>query len=435
MREVLCQDPAAPSLDRVDVVQPVLFTVMVSLAEVLAGYGIVPDAVVGHSQGEIAAAYVAGALSLADAAKVVVLRSAALAHLAGGGAMASVLAPADEVYARLQRWNGVLSVAAVNGPSQTVISGEVVAVGQFIASCERDGVQVRPVAVDYASHCSQVEGLRGQLLEELAGVAPQPSRVALYSTVESALSGDPLDTTTMDAGYWYANLREPVRFYDVVAGLLAAGEHTFVELSAHPVLAPAIIDTLFAAGGRSHSVVITTLHRDRPEPDALASALAGLHTDGHSPSWPALYPHATTVALPTYPFEHRRYWLTPTTPITGVSDPAEGVLWKAVDEGALDTVAKTLRLNDVASLSPVVDALRQWRKDLGDRSKANELRYRIGWQTITPKTFAADPAEMAGCRICRASRQRRVDRRSVSTTTPTTSTYSPLIHVMSTEGS
>ena len=115
----------------------------------------------------------------------------------------------------------------------------------------------------------------------------------------------------MGADYWYRNLREPVRFYDSVVGLLAAGEHTFVELSPHPVLAPAITDTLAQAAGRTHSAVITTLHRDHPDQDSLATALAQLHSHGHSPSWSALYPHARAVELPTYPFEHRRYWLTP----------------------------------------------------------------------------------------------------------------------------
>ena len=133
-------------------------------------------------------------------------------------------------------------------------------------------------------------------------------------------------------------------------------------------------------------MVIPTLHRDRPDLDSVAAALGRLHVYGHSPSWRSLYPRAHTVGLPTYPFEHRRYWLAPAA-AADVSDPAEGVLWKAVDEGALDTVAKTLRLSDTVSLSSVVDALRQWRKDLGDRSKVNKLRYRIGWLTIVPRTF------------------------------------------------
>jgi mycoketide-CoA synthase len=311
VREVLFEDPAAPALDRVDVVQPVLFTMMVSLAEVLRHYGVVPDAVIGHSQGEIAAAYIAGVLSLPEAAKVVALRSQALSALGGTGGMASVLLGADDLQPRLQPWGEALSIAAINGPSHTIVSGDPAALDEFTAACEHDGIQVRRIAVDYASHSAQVEEVRELLLAELAGLTPAPARVPLYSTVGEALSAGPLDTTTMDADYWYRNLREPVRFHDRVVERLAAGEHLFVELSPHPVLAPALTDALAQAAGRTQSAVITTLHRDRPEQDSLAGTLAQLHTHGHSPSWPALYPHARTVGLPTYPFEHRRYWVNP----------------------------------------------------------------------------------------------------------------------------
>ena len=312
VRDVLCQDPASPALDRVDVVQPVLFTMMVSLAEVLGRYGIVPDAVIGHSQGEIAAAYIAGVLPLPEAAKVVARRSQALSALCGAGGMASVLLDAEQLHPRLRPWGEALSIAAINGPSHTIISGDPAALEQFTAACDRDGIHIRPIAVDYASHSAQVEPARERLLAELADLTPAAARIPLYSTVGNALSADPFDTTTMDADYWYRNLREPVRFHDRVVERLAVGECTFVELSPHPVLAPAITDTLAQAAGRTRSAVIITLHRDRPDQDSLATALAQLHNHGHSPSWSALYPHARTVALPTYPFEHRSYWLHPT---------------------------------------------------------------------------------------------------------------------------
>jgi acyl transferase domain-containing protein/acyl-CoA synthetase (AMP-forming)/AMP-acid ligase II/NADPH-dependent curcumin reductase CurA/acyl carrier protein/NADP-dependent 3-hydroxy acid dehydrogenase YdfG len=349
VREVLCQDPGAPALDRVDVVQPVLFTMMVALAEVLRHYGIVPDAVIGHSQGEIAAACIAGALSLPEAAKVVARRSQALSALGGTGAMASVLLGADELRPRLRAWTETLSIATINGPSHTIISGDPAALEQFSAACERDGIHIRSIAVDYASHSAHVEPLRERLLAELADLTPMPSSIPLYSTVGQALSAEPLDTTTMDADYWYRNLREPVRFHDRVVERLAAGEHTFVELSPHPVLAPAITDTLTQATGRTQSAVIATLHRDHPDPDNLATALAHLHNHGHSPSWSALYPHARTIELPTYPFEHRRYWLNPasTGDASGLGqDPAEHPLLGAVvDLADQDQVVLTGRLS------------------------------------------------------------------------------------------
>ena len=180
---VLLQDPAAPALDRVDVVQPVLFAMMVSLAEVLSRYGIVPDAVIGHSQGEIAAAYIAGVLPLPEAAKVVALRSQALSDLRGGGGMASVLLDAEQLQPRLQPWSEALSIAAINGPSHTVVSGDPAALEEFTAACDRDGIHVRPIAVDYASHSAQVEPLRERLLAGLADLTPAPARIPLYSTV------------------------------------------------------------------------------------------------------------------------------------------------------------------------------------------------------------------------------------------------------------
>ncbi len=314
IRNVLHRDPAAPPLDRVDVTQPALFAVMVALAHTLAGHGITPDAVIGHSQGEIAAAHIAGALSLNDAAKIVALRSHALAHLSGTGAMASVLLPTEDLNPRLAPWSPQLSIAATNGPTHTIVSGDAVAVGQFVEACQGEGLQAGLIAAGCAGHSAQVEPLREQLLAELAGLAPGPARIPLYSTVASARSGDPLDTTTMNAQYWYANLREPVHFHDTVHELLNAGPHTFVELSPHPVLAPALTDTLAGLSGRTCSAVIPTLHRYRPDLDALGAALGRLHVNGHSPSWRSLYPHANTVGLPTYPFEHRRYWLDPAAP-------------------------------------------------------------------------------------------------------------------------
>ncbi|WP_319436472.1 fatty-acid--AMP ligase [Mycobacterium sp. RTGN5] len=336
VREVLRQEPSAPSLDRVDVVQPVLFTMMVSLAEVLASYGIVPDAVIGHSQGEIAAAYIAGALSLPEAAAVVARRSQALSALRGTGGMASVLLAAERVEPLLQPWGDALSIAAVNGPSHTIVSGDPAALEEFSAACDRDGIHFRRIAVDYASHSAQVESARARLLDELADLKPTASAIPLYSTVGEALDTDPLDTTTMTAEYWYRNLREPVRFHDRVLQRLAAGQTTFVELSPHPVLAPAITDTVAQSTGSTQSTgsaqsaVVITLHRDRPDRDSLATALAQLHAHGHSPTWAALYPGARSVELPTYAFQHRRYWMTPTPTASVVSSPAEGALWKAL---------------------------------------------------------------------------------------------------------
>jgi acyl transferase domain-containing protein/acyl-CoA synthetase (AMP-forming)/AMP-acid ligase II/aryl carrier-like protein len=361
VRDVLRQEPSAPVLDRVDVVQPVLFTMMVSLAEVLAGYGIIPDAVIGHSQGEIAAAYIAGALSLPDAVTVVARRSQALSALRGTGGMASVLLAAEHVKPLLQPFGDALSIAAVNGPSHTIISGDPAALAEFSAACEREGIHFRSIAVDYASHCAQVEPARERLLADLADLKPTASNIPLYSTVGEAVGTDPLDTTTMTAEYWYRNLREPVQFHDRVAQRLAAGPTTFVELSPHPVLAPAISDTVAQSTASAQSAVIITLHRDRPDRDSLATTLAQLHTHGQSPTWTALYPNARSVELPTYAFQHRRYWIAPPTAASGVNDPQ----WKAIDDDAVDA---TETISSTAVLSASV-----FRAALADQTSEQRL--------------------------------------------------------------
>lgn len=243
LTEVLRGAEGAPGFDRVDVVQPALWAVMVSLAALWQSCGITPAAVVGHSQGEIAAACVAGALSLQDAARVVALRSKTLIELAGHGGMVSVPLPLDQVEGRLRAWGERLSVAAVNGPGSVVVSGEPRALQELLDGCAADGVRARRIDVDYASHSAQVEQIRERLLEVLAPVRPRAADIPVYST----LTGDWLDTTTMDADYWYRSLRQTVLFELLVRGLLDAGFGTLIEVSAHPVLALGVQDTIESA--------------------------------------------------------------------------------------------------------------------------------------------------------------------------------------------
>ncbi|MDX3315336.1 acyltransferase domain-containing protein, partial [Streptomyces sp. ME08-AFT2] len=163
----------APGLDRVDVVQPVLWAVMVSLAEVWRAHGVVPSAVVGHSQGEIAAACVAGVLSLSDGARVVALRSKVIGEgLAGRGGMLSVALSAEAVAGRIVPWAGRVWVAALNGPAATVVSGDGEALDELSAACAAEGVRVRRIPVDYASHSPAVDVVRERLVAGLAGVVP-----------------------------------------------------------------------------------------------------------------------------------------------------------------------------------------------------------------------------------------------------------------------
>ncbi|MGW0882847.1 SDR family NAD(P)-dependent oxidoreductase [Streptomyces sp. NPDC002671] len=293
-------------LEQVDVVQPVLWAVMVSLAEVWRSYGVEPAAVIGHSQGEIAAACVAGALSVQDAAKVVALRSKAIRALSGRGGMVSVSLGVEAVQERLAAWDGRLSVAAVNGPAMVVVSGDADALDELLERCEADGVRARRIAVDYASHCAHVEEIEDVLLRDLAGIVPQAARVPFYSTVTAAV----LDTTGLDAGYWYRNLRQTVRFADTVRALLDDGFRLFVESSAHPVLTMGVEQTA-EAHINTPVTAVGSLRRDEGGLKRLLTSAAEAFIGGASVDWAGLFEGtgARRVELPTYAFQRQRYWL------------------------------------------------------------------------------------------------------------------------------
>jgi acyl transferase domain-containing protein/acyl carrier protein len=303
----------ATALARVDVVQPVLWAVMVSLAAVWEAAGVTPAAVAGHSQGEIAAAVVAGILSLDDAARVVALRSRAITALAGRGGMASVAESADAVRERLADLPGSagsagsaalsgLSVAAVNGPDATVVSGDPAAVAALVAACVADGVRARVLPVDYASHGPQVEALEAEITAVLAGIVPGRARISMVS----AMTGKWLDGPELDAGYWYASLRAPVEFARSVRVLAAGGHRVFVEVSPHPVLAAAITATV--EGAAKDTVVTGTLRRDDGGAERLLASLAAAHVAGADVDWARVLPAARRLELPTYAFQRDRYW-------------------------------------------------------------------------------------------------------------------------------
>ncbi len=312
LTDVLRGTGDAGDLGRVDVVQPVLWAVMVSLAAVWAEHGVRPAAVVGHSQGEIAAAVVAGALSLQDGAKVVALRSRALRKLAGGGAMASLGVGQEEAGRLLaglgDRAAGV-GVAAVNGPSSTVVSGPPEQVAAVVAACQENGDRARLIDVDYASHGPQVDEIHEELVHLLEGIRPidtSGTETAFYSTVH----GRRIDTTGLDTAYWVTNLRERVRFADAIEALLGDGHRVFIEASTHPVLTVGMQETFERAG--VDAVTVPTLRRDHGGRDQLVRSLAQAFNAGVPVDWTTLFPAdptPRTVDLPTYAFQHQRYWL------------------------------------------------------------------------------------------------------------------------------
>jgi acyl transferase domain-containing protein len=300
---VLQGAPGAPGFERLDVVQPTLFAVMVALAALWRACGVQPAAVVGHSQGEIAAACAAGAISLQDAACVVARRSQAM--LALQGRMASVALPAAELQPRLERWQGRVVVAATNTPTSTAVSGDDEGIGELLEQCERDGVPAREIAAAVRAHCPQIADLREQLLAAFAQVTPRACEVPFYSTVTASA----IDGAELGGEYWYRNLREPVQFDATVRRLLADGCTTFLEVSPHPVLTAAIEEI----AGERRVFVTGTLRRGEGGPQRMLASAAQLWAGGAQVDWPALYAGAgaTRVKLPGYPFKRERYWVEP----------------------------------------------------------------------------------------------------------------------------
>ncbi|MGD0607573.1 MAG: beta-ketoacyl synthase N-terminal-like domain-containing protein, partial [Streptosporangiaceae bacterium] len=371
--EVLGGVAGAPGLQTAAVAQPALWAVMVSLAAVWEAAGVVPDAVAGHSQGEIAAATVAGMLSLEDAARVVAVRGRLLSGLGGDGGMVSVMMPEAAARDLAGRWDGRVSVAAVNSPAATVLSGDRDALAELGTELSARRVLRWPVPdSDFIAHSAAAAGLAGPLAAELAGICPVPGRVRLLSTV----TGQWMDGIGLDAGYWYANVRETVRFADAVTALAGQGYTAFIEVSPQPVLTTAITET--AAGAGTPAVLVTgTLTQDSPGPAGLLGALARAHVHGVSVDWAAVLTPGTVVDLPTYAFQRQRYWPRP-APVSapagggdGSGTGAEAGFWAAVEGG------------DVAGLAAALPALAAWRRREQDSTAVAGWRYRISWVPVT----------------------------------------------------
>jgi acyl transferase domain-containing protein len=283
--------------------QTALWAIQVGLAAVWQDWGVRPDVVLGHSMGEIAAATVTGALSIRDAAAVVCRRGALLAELVGSGAMVAVALGEPEVRELIGDLADRVAVAVVNSPHLTVLSGDPSALIDVAVPLWERGVYCRTLRVGFASHSPQVEPLRGRLLTALADLRPRQVDVPMHSTVlEREVTG-----AELDAEYWMANLRRPVRFGPSVEALLADGRRTvFVEISPHPTLVPALRELLADAGNTG--CVVGSLHRDSPSALSMLTELATAYVHGCRVNWGRVNPGGDYVPLPGYPWQRAHYW-------------------------------------------------------------------------------------------------------------------------------
>ncbi|MFI0982693.1 SDR family NAD(P)-dependent oxidoreductase [Streptomyces sp. NPDC021093] len=303
VREVLAGAGGVhPPVDRVDVVQPALFAMGVALAAVWRSWGVEPSAVVGHSQGEVVAAVVSGALTVEQGSRIVAARSQAVLACAGQGGMAVIERPVAEVQDFLTPYGEALSVAAVNTSGSTIVSGQTAELAQLVGELQGRGVFARTIRVDYASHNAQMDPLLPGLAEEFTDLAPASGDIAFYSTVAGGL----VDGTALDGDYWCRNLRQTVRFDKALEALLGDGHTVFVEVSAHPVLSMPLTD-----GSAEHNgIVVGSLAREHGGREQLLRNLGLLHVQGHPLDWDKVLPaRGAVVPLPTYAFQRDRYWL------------------------------------------------------------------------------------------------------------------------------
>jgi acyl transferase domain-containing protein len=306
LAELSATDAAQSRLNEIDIIQPTLFAIQVALAALWRSWGIEPHAVVGHSLGEVAAAYVAGALSIDDAVRVICHRSRLFKRTAGQGGMAAVELSIDEARGVLVGYEDRVSIAVSNGPTSTVLSGDPAALAAILDQLQRRDIFCRMVKVDFASHSPQMEPLRADLLQALEGLQPRAESVPIYSTVTGQVShGLEFDTL-----YWARNMREPVLFSTAVQRLVEDGHDIFLEISPHPILLSAMQQGFHHFG--QEAAVLPSLRREEDEHTVLLGSLGALYTLGHPVDWNRIYPTGgRCVRLPFYPWQHERYWLEP----------------------------------------------------------------------------------------------------------------------------
>lgn len=293
-----------PSLDRIDVVQPLLFAMAVGITALWRSRGVRPDFVIGHSMGEVAAAYIAGMLSLEDAAKVICVRSRLLRGVSGRGGMALVQLNAGDAEQEISGQQELVSVAISNSPKSTVLSGDVGALTGVVERLSARGVFCRWIKVDVASHSPQMDAIKDELEQTLGEVRGRAGEVKMYSTVTGRL----VDGGELGAKYWVDNLRKPVRFSAAVEAAAGVGCSVFVEASPHPILMNAVEESLEASGQRG--VAVGSLHRERRDDEESLRALGALYAAGRAIDWPLMFAkRGRMVALPSYPWQRTRHWV------------------------------------------------------------------------------------------------------------------------------
>jgi acyl transferase domain-containing protein len=386
--------PSAVLLDQTAYTQAALFALEVALFRLAESWGVRSDFLAGHSIGELAAAHVAGVLSLEDACTLVAARGRLMQSLSGAGAMVSIEAAEDEVVPTLTGREHEVTIAAVNGPASLVVSGYKAAVIEVAAYWRAQGRRTRRLRVSHAFHSPQMDGMLDDFRQVATALSYSAPQIPLVSTRTGELA------TAEQLGspeYWIGQVRDPVRFMDAVRWLHRHGTTRYLEIGPDAVLTAMAHDCLAddqrtgdrqppATGGRRAAVLAPTLRHDRPEVHTFTRAAALLHVHGQKVDWHAALggTAARRVDLPTYPFQRHRYWLDAPAPgASGLVAPADDPIGEAIERTDLDALTAALGVSAEAPLAAVLPALSAWRRE-------RRWRYRVVWKPI-PGTATMTP--------------------------------------------
>jgi acyl transferase domain-containing protein/thioesterase domain-containing protein/acyl carrier protein len=299
----LLRDQGSSKMEQTEIAQPAIFALQVALAALWDSYGVKPAAVVGHSVGEIAAAHVAGVLTLREAARVVFHRGRSMGSAPDTGRMLAASLNAEQAQQIAAKYRGRVVIAAYNSPSSVTFSGEPAPLEEIAKILEEKGIFNRFLLVNYAFHSSQMDPAKAGLLSALRQVETSRARIPIWSTVTGKIT----DGLNMTARYWWRNVREPVRFSAAIAGLAARGHSCFLELNAHPALAPVISETLAQTAVRG--TVLFSLRRNQHDTTTIFESLAAMHLAGSSIAWKTIFPATgKDITLPLFPWQREHHW-------------------------------------------------------------------------------------------------------------------------------